>query len=415
MSYGNPDYGGNRGYSLSFHDYDSYVGVSSYFSTSNRHWPTDSLTVSAWIRVTSWEVMASRGFIITVSTSQDLYHVQPFEIDPNAGTNNLPQFGSWTALSGYYNTLNTSEAAMLNAYWTKVTYVYNSTGTVSMSSIYFNGTLLGRNIGTGGKLRFADQGTFKIGGYPDGDGRLINFSGSQRFYGWLDDLAFYNRVQTDAEIAANWMKVADVADPSLFIYYSFDEGPGATVIHNLGAVGSQANLRNGEVLGSGFYTETDSQTIRNITRASFSPGAPMVYTTTGTPLVYATDASTTVQFRVSCLSTASTSATGSTTLSPTQSTFTSFTNYGLLYQADASHSPITTYPTPLISDNGYFRYTASASPLDGSSSSKYPVDIIAYSCMCNGNPQTGTIQIVTNPKMVPDPTIKATVMTPTRL
>ena len=409
-NYGNPDYGGNRGYSLSFHDYDNYLGVSSYF-TSNPHWPTNSLTVSAWIRVTSWEVMTSRSFIITVSASQDQYHVQPFEIDPHHGKNNLPQFGSWTSLSGWHNTLNTSEAAMVNSYWTKVTYTYNSTGKISMTYIYFNGTLLGRNIGTGGLLRFVDQTAFNIGGYPNGD--RTAFSGRQRFYGWLDDLAMYNRVQTDTEIAANWMKVVDVSDPSLFIYYNFDEGPGSTIIHNLGAVGSQANLVNGAVLGSGLYTETDSQTIRNITKASFSPGAPLVGATVGTPLVYAIDATTSVQFRVSCLSTAST--TGSTSITPTQptqATFTAFSNYGLLYQADTTHTPITTYPTQLTSSTGYFRYTASASPLAGSSINGYPVDTISYSCVCNGLSQTGTIQIITNVKMVPDPAIMATVIFP---
>ena len=241
-NYGNPDYGGNSGCSLSFSDFDNYLGPSSHF-TSDPHWPTNSLTFSVWIRLTSWEVKATRAFLMTVSSSQDLYHVQPFEIDPNSGVNNLPQVGSWTSLGGYYSTLNTSQSALVNSYWTKVTYTYNSTGTISMSSIYFNGTLLGSNIGSGGLLRFVDQTLLSLGGYPNGG--QSQFSGSQRFYGWIDDLALYNRVQTEEEISKYWMKAADVSDPSLFIYYNFDEGPGASVIHNLGAVGSQANLING--------------------------------------------------------------------------------------------------------------------------------------------------------------------------
>ena len=241
-NYGNPDYGGNSGYSLSFSDFANYLGPSSHF-TSDPHWPTNSLTFSVWIRLTSWEVKATRAFLMTVSSSQDLYHVQPFEIDPNSGVNNLPQVGSWTSLGGYYSTLNTSQSALVNSYWTKVTYTYNSTGTISMSSIYFNGTLLGSNIGSGGLLRFVDQTSLSLGGYPNGG--QSQFSGSQRFYGWIDDLALYNRVQTEEEISKYWMKAADVSDPSLFIYYNFDEGPGSSVIHNLGAVGSQANLING--------------------------------------------------------------------------------------------------------------------------------------------------------------------------
>lgn len=78
----------------------------------------------------------------------------------------------------------------------------------------------------------------------------------------MDDLAFYNRVLNANEIKASWMKAGDVTDKSMFVYYSFDEGPGATIFRNYGSAGSQADLQNGMVLGAKPYFETVSQTLR---------------------------------------------------------------------------------------------------------------------------------------------------------
>ena len=55
------------------------------------------------------------------------------------------------------------------------------------------------------------------------------------------------------EIAMNWNKVADVSDPSLFIYYDFEEGPNATVYRNKGIAGKSADLYNGEVIVFSYY------------------------------------------------------------------------------------------------------------------------------------------------------------------
>ena len=53
IDYNDPDCGGNRGYSLSFSDYDQYAGTAGYFSPSTL-WPTNEITVSAWVRLTSF-------------------------------------------------------------------------------------------------------------------------------------------------------------------------------------------------------------------------------------------------------------------------------------------------------------------------------------------------------------------------
>jgi hypothetical protein len=82
--------------------------------------------------------------------------------------------------------------------------------------------------------------------------------------GWIDDLAFYNRAMTSSEIASKWNKAADTTDSSLFIYYDFDEGPGAAdVIKNHGVAGSVADINNGKIFGGKLYYDTVSSGIRN--------------------------------------------------------------------------------------------------------------------------------------------------------
>ena len=75
---------------------------------------------------------------------------------------------------------------------------------------------------------------------------LVSGTQSEKFYGWMDDLAFYNRVLSTEEISKNWQKAVDTTDPSLFLYYNFDDGPDSAVIKNHGTIGSQADLYNGQ-------------------------------------------------------------------------------------------------------------------------------------------------------------------------
>jgi len=238
-----------------------------------------------------------------------------------------------------------------------------------------------------------------LGGYPTA---ATTFGGRERFYGSIDDLAFYSRLMTDTEIKQNWMKVADITDTSLFIYYNFDDGPGTKVIKNYGSVGSQADLYNGQLMGGTTYTDTHTETTNMLTPASFSPGAPITGASATTPLVYAVDAKTTVQLQVKCFP----SSAVATSVMPTQATFTTtFAGNGVLYQADSTRTQIISYPALLTSTSGYFWY--GASNIDGS------LDSIAYSCMCGGQTQTGMIKVITTAKMVPDPTITAIVISTT--
>ena len=79
MNYGNADYGGNRGYSLALHDYDTYLGVAGYFTPSPK-WPTHAVTITAWVRVTGWVPMASRSFLLSMIAKGDTNHIQPFAV-----------------------------------------------------------------------------------------------------------------------------------------------------------------------------------------------------------------------------------------------------------------------------------------------------------------------------------------------
>ena len=116
-------------------------------------------------------------------------------------------------------------------------------------SIYFNGTLARHAPGNGNVLRWADTTALVIGGYAQqqaNDPTLVSATQTERFYGWMDDFAFYNRVLSVTEISNNWQKVVDTTDPSLFLYYNFDEGPSSTVIKNHGTIGTQGDLYNGQ-------------------------------------------------------------------------------------------------------------------------------------------------------------------------
>jgi hypothetical protein len=265
--------------------------------------------------------------------------------------------------------------------------------------MYLNGTLQYRVNANGKTMRWGEgDGTMIMGGYPTA---LLSLSIKDRFVGWMDDLAYYSRVWSDAEVAAKWKQQADLADQSLFIYYNFDEGPGATVIKNWGSVGAQADLTNGKWHGADAYLESDSQVHRTMTSASYSPGAPMIVSATQPPqpIVYGVDLGTTVRLRVTCLQTASTMP-----LVPSAATLTSYTGHGTLYQTDAAHTPLT-FPTPLTTPDFLFT-TGPTVPA--------AVETLTYSCVCSGATQTGSISIIVRPVLNPRSTSLDLVQTSTQ-
>ena len=409
MYYGNPDYGGNRGYSLSFHEDGQYLGVSGYFTPSSK-WPVHEMTTSAWVRITGLYSIGNRATLLTMMTRNDPNHVQPVIFGCIDG---VSVFGSIVSFSGMPQYLSSNQSAMTDAYWTKVTATYNTTGTVSHFALYFNGTKMGQAVGSGTVLRWADRSTLVLGGYAT---TPTTIGKKRRFFGWVDDLAFYSRALSDDEVRRSWNKVADVTDPSLFIYYNFDEGPGARVIKNLGSIGAQADLQNGQFInGATEYYESDTQVTRALMPASFSPGAPVAGAIPAlTPLVYAVDAGTTVALQVTCFPTlGSVDAHGVGLVNPpsipTQATLTSYVKgNGTLTQVDASRTPIAAFPAILTNPLATFWYTAPAAatppPHD---------DTIPYTCTCNGVTQTGTLRVIIQPPMAPDPTIAASVTSTT--
>ena len=345
------DFGGNRGYSLSFSNQDSYATTSSYIAPSDK-WPVAAITITACVRYTGFSKGGMRGSVVSVIANGDTNHIQPFFLnfqEPPLGVidNIFSANSARTAMSE--QAIN----SIFSSYWTKMTAVYNTTGTTSSTSLYFNGTLVHRTKAKGSFLRWSDKSAMFLGGYAAGSSLL---SMKTRFNGWVDDLAFYNRAMTDAEIAQHGWAVPDVADPSLVIYYNFEEGPGAKVIKNLGSAGPLADLLNGKVLGSAEYTDLDTQTVRAVAPATYSPGAPGVGMGMSVPLTFAVDAGATARLRVSCLPTITAGTGTAAAATPTQSTLNSFAGSGLLYQADAPRTPLprTALPARLTSSTGEF-------------------------------------------------------------
>ena len=233
------------------------------------------------------------------------------------------------------------------------------------------------------------------------DTDLVSADRSSHFYGWMDDLAFYNRVLTADEIAKNWQKAVDVTDLSLFLYYDFDEGPGSPVITNHGTIGSQGNLYNGQVLGSTTYLEFYYNGMLPVTPGLFSPGVPVIDASSSLPVVFAVDAGESARLRIACQLT--TSKTTAASLIPSKAQFVSLpSGTGKIYQTDLSQTRITTPLTVLTSAAAEFWYYASAST---SNSGSPIVDSMQYSCVCSGATQTGTINVIINPAVVPDQTI----------
>ena len=255
------DFGGNRGWALGLSNTDDYASVKGYFSDAS-YWPTHEITISAWLRFLTLEKTGRHtSFVFSMISRGDTNHVQPFFIEIVNG---------YLKISSNVATTSTSLAlpkdAELWKYWTKITVTYVTTGSASLTAIYLNGTQLGNMTSTGKVLRWSDESTLIIGGYALGSTSTLIKS---RFIGWIDDLSFYNRALNASEIATTWQLAGNVSDPSLFIYYDFDDGPGSDVIKNHGTAGAQADIYNGEMFGSHVYYDTVGQTMRTITKAAW--------------------------------------------------------------------------------------------------------------------------------------------------
>ena len=390
----NPDIGGGRGYSLAFTDKDSYATIQSYFSTS-KEWPLTAMSLSLWMRFVGLAPGGNRVFVFSLLAKNDPNHLQML-------LNLVQRLNNWLPNLEVYAAQVTSIApANINKFsscWTHVTMTYNSTNV----SIFYNGSLASTTPGNGQSLRWADTTGLFLGGSilsQASNTESVSGSHSEKFYGWLDDVAFYNRVLSVDEISKNWQQAVDTTDPSLFLYYNFDEGPGSTVIKNHGTIGSQGDLYNGQVLGSTSYLETNSQTALPVTPGIFTPGVPMVGASKSLPVVFAVDAGASARLRIACQLTASTTTAAS--LIPSQARFVSLpSGTGKIYQTDLRQTRIITPHTVLTSAVAEFWYYASAIP-NGSPT----VDSMQYSCVCNGAPQTGTINVIIQPAVVPDQTI----------
>ena len=231
---------------------------------------------------------------------------------------------------------------------------------------------------------------------------------TEKFYGSMDDLAFYNRALSADEIIKNWQHAVDTTDSSLFLYYNFDEGPGSTVIKNHGTIGSQGDLYNGQILGSTTCLELDTLALLPVTTGIFSPGVPVIDASLSLPIVFAVDAGASVRLHIACQLTSTTITAAS--LIPSLAQIMSLpSGTGKIYQADISQTRITAPSTALTSPVAEFWYAASATTTIGS-----PIfDSMQYSCVCNGVTQTGTINVIINPAVVPDPTISLVVVSGT--
>ena len=219
------------------------------------------------------------------------------------------------------------------------------------------------------------------------------------FYGWMDDLAFYNRVLSNDEIAKKWQQAVDTTDSSLFLYYNFDEGPGYTVIKNHGTIGSQGDLYNGQVLGSTTYLEFNANAMLPVTQAVYSPGVPVIGASSALPVVLAVDAGASARLRIACQLTATTTTAASLIPSLAQ-LVTLPSGTGKIYQADVGQTRITTTNMALTSNVAEFWYAASAT-----TTGTPVIDSMQYSCVCNGATQTGTINVIIQPAVVPDQTL----------
>ena len=138
-----------------------------------------------------------------------------------------------------------------------------------------------------------------------------------------------------------------------------------------------------------------------VTKAVFSPGVPLIGASSSLPVVFAVDAGGSARLRVTCqLTTTTTTAASIIPLQPQIVSLPSGT--GKIYQTDSNKTPITAANTVVTSPGAEFWYSASAI---GAS----VIDTMQYSCVCNGATQTGTINVIINPAVVPDQTLSLVV------
>ena len=151
--------------------------------------------------------------------------------------------------------------------------------------------------------------------------------------------------------------------------------------------------------------ETTTQAILPVKQGVFAPGVPLIGASPSSPVVFAADAGATVRLRITCQLTATTTTAAS--LIPTQAQIVSLpSGTGKIYQTDSNKTPITAANTVVSSPGAEFWYSASAT---GAS----VLDSMQFSCVCNGASQTGTINVIINPAVVPDQTISLTVVSGT--
>ena len=152
----------------------------------------------------------------------------------------------------------------VSTYWTKWTLTCSTDDIISNITVYANGTEVGFSSGPGKLFRWSESATLILGGYPLSGTEMTS---DERFIGWIDDLAFYNRAWSAAEVSQHWAHAGNANDQSLVLYYTFDEGPGATVFKNSAFSGSQGDLSNGNLVGRPQYFESVTRSIRSVSPA----------------------------------------------------------------------------------------------------------------------------------------------------
>ena len=174
---------------------------------------------------------ALRGFPISLIAKGDSNHFQPFVVFNEIGK--PLQIACVAVSTGQVITLPPKYEGIF--YWSKFTLTYTTTGSKSLSIFYINGTMIANWTDAGKVMRWSDSSTLLIGVDMITLNKLINqltskhhahtlnivilfifvtlggyssssthISNRYRFLGWMDDLAFYNRVLSPHEIKSNW-------------------------------------------------------------------------------------------------------------------------------------------------------------------------------------------------------------------
>ncbi len=208
--------GGKKGKALDFDGVDDYV-----ITTANRG-SYSAITVSAWFR---FEGSVSDSYRAIISGQS-----ADFFIGKNTGNSNIGiQDGSY----------NSAMAVGTNAWdgaWHHIAYTFSGgTGTV-----YLDGVSVGSGAFSGG------TGAIWIGQENEGAGYDFN--------GKIDDVRFYSRALSPAEIAALYSSVqsshAATTKTGLVAYYSLNEGSG-TVAHDQSGSANIGTIQNGPSWVSG--------------------------------------------------------------------------------------------------------------------------------------------------------------------